>query len=173
MQCVVRVLKYVVYGLFVSAFLILLLTLLINGNLKSIDLKFAKFEFTGAPMDRLCFPMWRVDELNTQDVILNKATAHNGDLLGSWHIDGSDGVGGTLLSYKFQSEGRISDVKFLSCSGCGGHFWLCPNSRCGNRPDIAHSTNGDWIAYADTDGAPATDTTYRVRYIQTKPKCLW
>ena len=42
MQCIKHVLKYIFYGLFVSAFLILLLTLLINGNLKSIDLKFAK-----------------------------------------------------------------------------------------------------------------------------------
>jgi hypothetical protein len=164
-----KALKYV--GFVVISLLILIL--LINGDIKSIDLKFIKIEFAAAPLQRLCFPMWKTDEPATRDVTLSKATANDGPVLGDWHIEGSDGNGGTVLSYKFHVDGRISGVSVLSCSGCGGHFWLCPDARCGNRPTVASSPNGEWIAYAATDGAPATSTTYHVSYVRTKGKCLW
>ena len=159
-----------------TAFAVLALFILvvfINGGVKSIDLKYVKFEFNESPLQRLCFPMWKTDETVTTDKTLSKATANIGQSLGDWHIEGADGFGGTLLSYTFHADGRISSVTVASCSGCGGHFWLCPDARCGGRPAIASSSTGDWIAYAATDGAPATSTTYRVVHTRTKGMCLW
>jgi hypothetical protein len=108
--------------------LLVMVNALQHGNLKTIEMaNLLKIEFSGNPMEHVCFPWWPQAEMTNVEQAVNKATHDTaGKVLGDWMIVGDDGSGGTILSYTFNApnENQITKVEFVRCEGCvdtGGH----------------------------------------------------
>lgn len=163
----------VVKVIFVSILLLFVLLVIANGDAKHLKIDdIVEIDFRDGQKG-ICLPFWSSPHTGSISPIAEKG--HPGAAL-LWRDAGPDGHGGNIVSADITPPAlptvAITSVAVASCSGCGGHFWACPDPRCPAHQTLERVDSTHWRAWAATDDGNFASMTFTVNYSYSTPFCI-
>ena len=100
----------------------------------------------------------------TKDFVVNKP---------NWIPTNEKINGGDYISYDISPDepGTVLSVGVVTCSGCGGHLWLCPDGGVCKYPLYQKLSDSVMRVYAHTDDSNGTMTQFRLYYNGDQKVC--